>query len=232
MEGIIRIGSRLANSTIEEAAKFPIILPRKNEHVRDYIRSRHQADRHAGPKHVLTQLRQSVWILQGLQEVKAVLATCVQCQKAFKRPLQQKMDILPAERITPGVPFESTGLDLMGPFGVKMNGRATHKVWVAVFTCFTTRSVHAEMVYKMDANSLINAIVRFSARRPGIKKFFSDRGTNLTGAERVLKKELEAWNEAASRDLQRKGLEWTFIPSHTPHYGGVWERIVGLFKRH
>ena len=88
------------------------------------------------------------------------------------------------------------------------------------------------MVYKMDANSLINAIVRFSARRPGIKKFFSDRGTNLTGAERVLKKELEAWNEAASRDLQRKGLEWTFIPSHTPHYGGVWERIVGLFKRH
>ena len=120
----------------------------------------------------------------------------------------------------------------MGPFGVKMNGRATHKVWVAIFTCFTTRSVHAEMVHKMDADSLINAIVRFASRRPGIKKFVSDRGTNLTCADRILREELEKWNASSTKDLQRRGLEWAFIPSHTPHYGGVWERIVGLFKRH
>ena len=231
-EGVIRIGSRLTNSSIDAAAKFPVILPRKNAHVRDLIRAQHLTDLHAGPKHVLTQLRQSVWILQGMQEVKSVVASCIQCQKAFKKPLEQKMDVLPATRVTPGVPFESTGLDLMGPFGVKMNGRATHKVWVAIFTCFTTRSVHAEMVQKMDANSLINAIVRFAARRPGIKRFFSDRGTNLTCAERVLKEELEQWNRSSTDALRRKGLEWTFIPAHTPHYGGVWERVVGLFKRH
>ena len=231
-EGIIRSGGRLKNAPMDAATRFPIILPRKNTHVRDLIRAQHLVNLHAGPKYVLTQLRQTVWILQGMQEVKSVVTKCIQCQKAFKKPLEQKMAALPASRVTPGVPFESTGLDLMGPFGVKMNGRATHKVWVAIFTCFTTRSVHAEMVHKMDADSLINAIVRFAARRPGIKRFFSDRGTNLTAADRILRDELEVWNRSSTADLQRRGLEWSFIPASTPHYGGVWERVVGLFKRH
>ena len=113
-----------------------------------------------------------------------------------------------------------------------MNGRATHKVWVAIFTCFTTRSVHAEMVHKMDADSLINAVVRFAFRRPGVRKFVSDRGTNLTSADKILKRELESWNRSPTVELRRKGLQWDFIPTNTPHYGGVWERVVGLFKRH
>ena len=74
--------------------------------------------------------------------------------------------------------------------------------------------------------------MRCASRRPGTKKFVSDRGTNLTSADKILKRELEQWNEASSDELRRKGLEWSFIPANTPHYGGVWERIVGLFKRH
>ena len=56
--GTIRIGSRLVNSSINDAAKFPAILPRKDANVRDLIQQCHQTERHAGPKHVLTQLRQ------------------------------------------------------------------------------------------------------------------------------------------------------------------------------
>ena len=36
----------------------------------------------------------------------------------------------------------------------------------------------------------------------------------------------------STSQLQRRGLQWDFITPQTPHYGGVWERIVGLFKRH
>ena len=32
--------------------------------------------------------------------------------------------------------------------------------------------------------------------------------------------------------MRKKGIEWSLIPAGTPHYGGVWERVVGLFKRH
>ena len=56
--GTIRIGSRLVNSSINDATKFPAILPRKDANVRNLIRQCHQTERHAGPKHVLTQLRQ------------------------------------------------------------------------------------------------------------------------------------------------------------------------------
>ena len=146
--------------------------------------------------------------------------------------MRQLMAPLPEERVSMTAPFENSGVDLMGPFLVKENGRADHKKWVAIFTCLSTRSVHAEIVHKIDADSMINAIVRFASRRPGVKKFISDNGTNFTSAAKILNKEAERWI-AASRDrLQEKGLVWEFIPVATPHYGGVWERIVGLFKRH
>ena len=129
-------------------------------------------------------------------------------------------------------PLPEERVNIAGPFQVKRNGRADHKVWVAVFTCMVTRSVHTEIEHKIDATSMINAIVRFSARRPGIKKFWSDNGTNFTAAAKILKEEMKKWAVTGRECLMERGLEWEFIPSGTPHYGGVWERIVGLFKRH
>ena len=96
------------------------------------------------------------------------------------------MALLPERRVKELAPFEESGVDLMGHFFVKMNGRANHKVWIAVFTCLVTRSVHTELLYNLDADSMINAIVRFAARRPGVRRFTSDQGTNLVGANNVL----------------------------------------------
>ena len=113
----------------------------------------------------------------------------------------------------------------------KMNGRADHKVWISIFTCMVTRAVHAELVYKLDADSMLNAISRFTARRPGVRRFTSDRGTNFIGAANILKKEMQGWNDSVNQHLRRKGLEWEFIPAGTAHVGGVWERVVALFKK-
>ena len=231
-DGLIRVGTRILYADVDDQAKYPVILPRDDGNVKALVRAFHVNERHSGPKHVLTQLRQTVWILQGLQACKTVVNHCVKCQRAFKKPLEQKMAPLPASRVTSGAPFEETGLDLFGPLPCKMNGRATHKVWVTAFTCLKTRSVHAEIVFKLDADSLVNAICRFVARRPGARSFISDNGTNLVAADRILKEQLQEWNVSSSRDLQRKGLTWTFIPPRAPHRGGVWERVVGLFKRH
>ena len=84
-----------------------------------------------------------------------------------------------------------------------MNGRADHKVWVAVFTCFVSHAVHVELLYNMSANAMINAIVGFAARRAGIRRFTSDRGTNLIGTNNILKKEMEEWNRSSTLHLQR-----------------------------
>ena len=95
-----------------------------------------------------------------------------------------------------------------------------------------TRSVHAELVYKMDANALVNAITQFLARRPGIKTFTLDDGSNLTKADKLLKEQLREWNSLSTRELQRRGILWTFIPPRAPHRGGCCEHLVGIFKKH
>ena len=33
-------------------------------------------------------------------------------------------------------------------------------------------------------------------------------------------------------ELAARGWTWSWIPVTTPHYGGIWERVVSLFKRH
>ena len=231
-EGTMRVGSRLLNANIATESKFPIILPSKDEITIAIVRHFHLLLLHAGAKATLAALRELYWINQGLQCVKSTIFHCVVCQKLFKAPLTQQMAPLPAQRVTPASPFQNSGVDLAGPFEVKMNGRANHKVWIAIFTCCSTRAVHAEIVYKLDADSMINAIVRFSSRRPGVSYLISDRGTNLVGADSILRKEMISWNSSVTDNLRKKGIEWEFIPARTPHYGGFWERMVALFKKH
>ena len=196
------------------------------------IRQIHEAEGHAGAKHVLCQLRQTTWILQGLQATKSTINKCVKCQKMKKKACSQRMAPLPEERVSTTAPFRNCGIDIMGHFLVKLNGRANHKAYVAVFTCFESRAVHAEVVFKLDADAAINAIMRFRARRPALQKMFSDRGTNFVSANSILKAELQSLNENLSAELMKRGLEWQFNPAHAPHRGGVWERVVGLFKKH
>ena len=101
------------------------------------------------------------------------------------------MGVLPALRVSQAAPFSLTGIDVMGPWLCKRNSRADHKLWVTVFVCMNTRAVHTECITEMDAVAMINALVRFASRRPGVKSFYSDNGGNFTKAQKELRKEME-----------------------------------------
>ena len=62
-KGMMRVGSRLVNADIGLDEKYPMILPSKDPNVASLIHYEHHQDLHAGPKHVLCQLRRFVWIL-------------------------------------------------------------------------------------------------------------------------------------------------------------------------
>ena len=229
-EGLLRCGGRLARAkglSFEE--RFPLILPRADPNVDALILLAHAEAFHAGVDHVLGDLRRRFWILSGRQTVRRVVLGCVKCQMLFKEPMSQKMAPLPEVRVSrPGSPFECTGVDVFGPFEVKIAGRAMHKVWVALFTCMAVRAVHFEVLRDMSASTFINALIRFRARRPGVRRLFSDNGTNFSSADKEIRACVEAWN----RESAIQGLSWTFIPPLSPHYGGVWERCVKSAKRH
>ena len=139
---------------------------------------------------------------------------------------------LPAERVTAGIPFANTGVDVFGPIRVMIVGRAFHKVWVALFTCMAVRAVHFEVLRDMTASSFLDALARFRARRPGVRRLFSDNGTNFIAADKELRAEVEAWNASTQGALQLRGVEWIFNPPVAPHRGGVWERLIRSAKKH
>uniref|UniRef100_A0A1B0GIT4 Integrase catalytic domain-containing protein n=2 Tax=Lutzomyia longipalpis TaxID=7200 RepID=A0A1B0GIT4_LUTLO len=76
------------------------------------------------------------------------------------------------------------------------------------------------------------ALRRFISKRGPPTRIFSDNGTNLKGAEKVLKIELENFDqERVNSYLANQGITWTFIPPGAPHMGGAWERLIRSVKQ-
>jgi len=66
---------------------------------------------------------------------------------------------------------------------------------------------------------------------------FSDNGTNFQGALNQLKKlhqllHSRTHQEKIDRMLKEDNIEWHFIPSHAPHFGGIRESAVKSTKYH
>ena len=77
-----------------------------------------------------------------------------------------------------------------------------------------------------------NALRRFVARRGPSSDIYSDNGTNFVGANRELKQSLEEWNHSQIADfLSQKEIQWHFNPPSSPHFGGIWERLVQSCKK-
>jgi hypothetical protein len=95
------------------------------------------------------------------------------------------------------------------------------------------RAVHFESLKSMDTQTCINAIARFQARRPGLRKIFCDNGTNFVGARSELNQAVDEWNNSGLiEELRLEGIEWRFGPPAASHWGGVYERLVRSAKSH
>ena len=130
---------------------------------------------------------------------------------------------LPAERLVPyEPPFTNTGVDFFGPFFVK-RGRSSEKVYACIFVCFNGR-----------------AIVETSGVIMGLKKIWSDNGTNFHGAEKEFRVSIQSWKQEAIRTAMiSKEIEWEMCPIskwqfQTPvasHMSGVWERLIRSVRK-
>ena len=179
-EGILQVGGRLKNVPLPEEARHPIILP-KNHHVSKLVARRaHEFQcEHSGKEYVLSLIRQKFWIVGARPQGKRVSRECVLCKKLKGKPEVQQMAELPAERVMPdNPPFSYVGVDCFGPFVVK-RGRSQLKCYGCLFTCLTMRAIDIEKLDSLEADSFINAFVRFCARRGVPEKVRSDNSTNF-----------------------------------------------------
>lgn len=231
-DNILRVGGRLNQSDLSGETKFQILLPRESALAKLIVREIHARLGHLGKNSVLAELRQKYWIPRAGHLIKGIISKCVDCRKYHAKPIMQKMADLPADRVCGDTPaFAHTGMDYFGPLEVK-RGRTITKRYGVIFTCCSSRAVHLEVAHSLTTDSCINAIRRFLARRGSVALIRSDNGTNLVGAEKELRQEIEKWNQSSiGRYLQQRNISWKFNPPAASHFGGFWERLIRSVRR-
>ncbi|XDV29327.1 hypothetical protein PO909_032464 [Leuciscus waleckii] len=231
-DGSLRTGGRLSRMAMPEDRKHPMVLPKHHHVSKLVLKHIHEQLGHCGRNHMLAKLRQQYWIPAAISLARKIRSECVFCRRLHSNLGEQKMADLPKERITPDLPpFTFVGTDFFGSIIVK-RGRSEVKRYGVIFTCFTTRAIHLEIANSLDTDSCINAIRRFISRRGQVRQIRSDNGTNLTSADRELKNDIKEWNQSNKLQvaLQQKGIEWTYNPPASSHFGGVWERLIKQVK--
>lgn len=236
-EGLLRVGGRIRHANIPEEEAHPILIPGRHHIAVLLVRQYHELTHHAG-RHITHGAIRSAgfWITGGKSLVSSVLHRCVVCRKLRGSLCSQKMADLPQDRLAPGPPFTSVGVDCFGPWHVSARrtrgGLAYNKRWAVLFTCLTTRGVHIETVEEMSTSSFIMAMKRFIAIRGPVSHFRSDRGTNFVGSTKPLGITAINVEDGKLRDYFNKtGCTWEFNPPYASHMGGVWERAIGMTRR-
>ena len=106
------------------------------------------------------------------------------------------------------------------------------KRWCCLFTCLATRAVHIEVAQSLDTESCLAAVTRFITRRGYPSTIILDNDTSFVGVAKELKAFMDEWDKTKIEgDLAQKETVWKFNPPGTPHFGGIWERLVQSCKK-
>ncbi|XP_073957142.1 uncharacterized protein [Choristoneura fumiferana] len=230
--GLLRCGGRIdAARGVPARSKRPVVLDGAHALTRLLVRSYHERAAHSNQETVVNELKQKYYLLRLRPTVKSVVSRCMLCRIRKAKPQVPKMGDLPAARLAHHQrPFTFCGLDLFGPMAVTV-GRRHESRYGLLFTCLTVRAIHLELVHSLTTDSLIMALRRMAARRGWPQRLYSDNGTNLRGADAELKRSLQELDEDTLRNEGlNHGVQWTFIPPQSPHWGGAWERLIRSVK--
>ncbi|XP_039315534.1 uncharacterized protein LOC120360046 [Solenopsis invicta] len=237
-EKILRAGGRLKNSLFSMDKKHPIILAADQIFTKRLFEDMHIRLLHAGPSLLLASIREQFWPLGGRNLARRVVHACATCFRANPKSLQALMGHLPRARVSADFPFSITGVDYAGPFLIKdKKGRGCkiHKCYVSVFVCFVTKALHLELVSDLTKEAFIAALRRFVSRRGKPAHIYSDNGTTFVGSNNALiefGKFIAKEVKNLSETIEDLGISWHFIPSYSPHFGGLWEAGVKATKYH
>jgi len=229
-DGIMRVGGRLNKSSLSEATKNPIILPKNSKISIRIAECCHQKVKHSGRTSTLNEIRQrGFWLINSNTIVRSIIHHCVRCKELRGILGQQKMADLPKERCSTEGPFTYNGLDMFGPFYIK-EGRKEIKRFVALFTCLSSRAIHLETTNSLETDSFIQALRRFVSRRGKVREIISDNGNNFVGTKNEWKRAFkEMDHERISSFLLSQSCDWIDWKRNPPlasHMGGVWERQI------
>lgn len=234
--GVMRQKGRLVNSSLPYSQKHPVMLPPSR--VTDMLITHfHLRSMHAGVQQTLALIRERYFIVHCRNRAKYLIDKCVTCARYRAQLMTQQMSPLPAARSSESRPFSHTGVDYIGPLLMK-NGSAkcknSHKIWVAIFVCFSTRAIHLEICNDYSSKTFLKMFKCFTSRRGVPSDLYSDQATTFKGAYAEMKRAFKAVTQDPDvlNTLASEQIVWHMIPPHAGHWGGLWEAGVRSFKYH
>ena len=224
---IIRCRHRLDNLPGNEI--HPVLAHGYHPFTIGYIRCKHIHTNCSSRQHTLHSIRKEIEGPKLTTAIKKVVWDCDHCRTLRARPYAYpQQPPLPRERVLCQRPFAVCGVDYSGPHFVKQ-GRASLKVWIALFTCMVSRAIHLEIVPDLTSKTFLQVLQSMSWKKAPPKVLLSDNATCFVGANNMLK-EISHQNETIT-GLATKGIEWKFTPARAPWFGAVYERLIGVLKR-
>ncbi|GFS82752.1 integrase catalytic domain-containing protein [Nephila pilipes] len=195
----IRLGGRLQFVPLSADFRHPLLLKGNHPFVLLLIKNMHVRLHHLGTGIVLYELRSDFCILRGRQAIKKVLHKCLPCKLPKLKWENQIEGLLPSERVTPSVPFSTTGIDFAGPLYVR-NKSPSDAAYIALFTCATTRALHIELVSDLSTDKFLLALLRFVGRRGLPCTINTDNATTFHAANKEL---ILLWKVITSEKIQQ-----------------------------
>ncbi|EPB74949.1 Pao retrotransposon peptidase [Ancylostoma ceylanicum] len=227
-----RSRGRTSNSSLSFDTNNPVILPRHSWITTLYILHVHTKHNHIGTSQTLTTLRQLVWIPQGRAEVQRVIKKfCFYCRREKAAPFHlPPFPDHPKERVTkPAYPFCNTAVDYLGPFNVE-NHPSTTKVWIALFTCLNTRAICVDIASSLSAICFLQILRRFIATNGTPKWLLSDNAPAFVTVSNVMPSPIKRDEQDVIDYCAAHNIRFKFVAALAPWQGGVYERMIGVFK--
>ncbi|XP_030757904.1 uncharacterized protein LOC115883658 [Sitophilus oryzae] len=141
--GILRVGGRLRNASLNFSQKHPALLPNNHKFTTLLIEYTHKLYLHPGPQTLHYILAQQYWIVSARKTIRSVLFKCPQCFRANPvMPQPPIMGDIPAVRLSQVKPFSEVGCDYGGPFSLlryRARGAKSCKAYICLFVCMATK---------------------------------------------------------------------------------------------
>ncbi|KAK6026028.1 Pao retrotransposon peptidase [Ostertagia ostertagi] len=226
---------RIDHATLPQDAITPIFLPRRCCLTDLFVLHVHQTNNHCGVNHTLTILRQSVWIPKGRAAVKRVLYNnCFQCKRNLAKPYSlPPFPCHPQRRVNPPqYPFENVGMDFFGPLQYRTKENTADKYWMILLTCLNSRAIYVDVILDMTASTVLHSLRRFIATFGCPTWIICDNAQSFKTVDQCYASipdppiDEDIVDFCATRRIQMK-----FIPSLSPWQGGIYEKMIDIFKR-
>ncbi|GFU78707.1 integrase catalytic domain-containing protein [Trichonephila clavipes] len=97
-DGLIRVETRVSCRKDLETFRYPILLPNTHQLVKKLIMEKHIELEHAGTQTLMSNLRESYWIIKSRKTIRQVVRSCITCKRFSARPLETVSIPLPEDR--------------------------------------------------------------------------------------------------------------------------------------